>query len=231
MAAAGTVAVLLPGAYYFMRETQLPSIAALRAAGVPIALATDCNPGTSPLTSPLLVMNMGATLFRLTVEECLAGVTRNAARALGLDDVGTLPPYCDRSRLAALSSLWFGPAGAITPLHHDTLMLMHTQIVGRKRWRFISPLDTPRVYNHVGVFSDVDLEQPDLIRHPAIAEVKVAEAVVERALRNQVEGVQLRVQRFDPVQDRLRHLDRGERPGAMALQERARAQQAKIFGH
>ncbi|MES2442342.1 MAG: imidazolonepropionase [Pseudomonadota bacterium] len=90
MAAAGTVAVLLPGAYYFMRETRLPPIAELRAAGVPIALATDCNPGTSPLTSPLLVMNMGATLFRLTVEECLAGVTRNAARALGLDDVGTL---------------------------------------------------------------------------------------------------------------------------------------------
>jgi ribosomal protein L16 Arg81 hydroxylase len=96
-----------------------------------------------------------------------------------LDDVGTLPPYCDRSSLAAHSSLWFGPAGAITPLHHDTIMLMHTQIVGRKRWRFISPLDTPHVYNHVGVFSEVDLEQPDLIRHPAIAEVKIAEAVVE----------------------------------------------------
>ncbi|MCW3848237.1 imidazolonepropionase [Sphingomonas sp. LB-2] len=90
MAAAGTVAVLLPGAFYFMRETKLPPVEMLRAAGVPIALATDCNPGTSPLTSPLLVMNMGATLFRLTVEECLAGVTRNAARALGLDDLGTL---------------------------------------------------------------------------------------------------------------------------------------------
>ena len=91
LAAAGTVAVLLPGAFYFMRETTLPPIAELRAAGVPIALATDCNPGTSPLTSPLLVMNMGATLFRLTVEECLAGVTRNAARALGLqDEIGTL---------------------------------------------------------------------------------------------------------------------------------------------
>lgn len=84
MAEAGTVATLLPGAYYFMRETQLPPIAELRAAGVPIALATDCNPGTSPLTSLLLVMNMGATLFRLTVDECLAAVTRNAARALGL---------------------------------------------------------------------------------------------------------------------------------------------------
>ncbi|NML04887.1 imidazolonepropionase [Sphingomonas sp. G-3-2-10] len=91
MAAAGTVAVLLPGAFYFMRETLKPPIDALRAAGVPIALATDCNPGTSPLTSPLLVMNMGATLFRLTVEECLTGVTRNAAAALGLSgEIGTL---------------------------------------------------------------------------------------------------------------------------------------------
>ncbi len=84
MARAGTVATLLPGAFYFVRETRLPPIEALRAAGVPIALATDCNPGTSPLTSLLLTLNMGATLFRLTIEECLAGVTRNAARALGL---------------------------------------------------------------------------------------------------------------------------------------------------
>ena len=91
MAQAGTVATLLPGAYYFVRETKLPPVAALRAAGVPIALATDCNPGTSPLTSLLLTMNMGATLFRLTVTECLTGVTRNAARALGLSDrIGTL---------------------------------------------------------------------------------------------------------------------------------------------
>jgi imidazolonepropionase len=91
MAASGTVAVLLPGAYYFTRETLPPPIAKLRAAGVPMALATDCNPGTSPLTSLLLAMNMGATLFRLTVEECLAGVTREAARALGLlGEVGTL---------------------------------------------------------------------------------------------------------------------------------------------
>ncbi|MEE4453039.1 imidazolonepropionase [Novosphingobium resinovorum] len=90
MAASGTVATLLPGAYYFVRETKLPPVAALRAAGVPIALATDCNPGTSPLTSLLLTMNMGATLFRLTVAECLAGVTRHAARALGLTDRGTL---------------------------------------------------------------------------------------------------------------------------------------------
>ena len=91
LARAGTVATLLPGAYYFVRETQAPPVAALRAAGVPIALATDCNPGTSPLTSPLLVMNMAATLFRLTVDECLAGVTREAARALGLlGETGTL---------------------------------------------------------------------------------------------------------------------------------------------
>ena len=98
MAKAGTVATLLPGAYYFMRETRLPPIDAQRRANVTIALATDCNPGTSPLTSLLLVMNMGATLFRLTVAECLAGVTRNAARALGrLGEIGTLEPgtRCD----------------------------------------------------------------------------------------------------------------------------------------
>jgi imidazolonepropionase len=91
MARAGTTAVLLPGAFYFTRETKAPPVADLRAAAVPMALATDCNPGTSPLASPLLVMNMAATLFRLTVPECLAGVTREAARALGrLADIGTL---------------------------------------------------------------------------------------------------------------------------------------------
>jgi imidazolonepropionase len=91
MAQAGTTAVLLPGAFYFMRETRLPPIQALRDAGVPLALATDCNPGTSPLTSLLLTMNMAATLFRMTVDECLAGVTREAARAIGrLESVGTL---------------------------------------------------------------------------------------------------------------------------------------------
>jgi imidazolonepropionase len=91
MKASGAVAVLLPGAYYFTRETKVPPIAALRAAGVPMAVATDCNPGTSPLTSLLLAMNMAATLFRLTVDECLAGVTRNAAQALGLgSEIGTL---------------------------------------------------------------------------------------------------------------------------------------------
>lgn len=91
MKAAGTVAVLLPGAFYFTRETKLPPIEALRVAGVPLALATDCNPGTSPLTSLLLTMNMAATCFRMTVDECLAGVTREGACALGmLDSIGTL---------------------------------------------------------------------------------------------------------------------------------------------
>lgn len=84
MAAAGTVAVLLPAAFYFLRDTRVPPIDALRAAGVPMAVATDCNPGTSPTTSLLLTMNMACTLFRLTSAEALAGVTRNAALALGL---------------------------------------------------------------------------------------------------------------------------------------------------
>jgi imidazolonepropionase len=91
MAAAGTVAVLLPGAFYFLRETVVPPVAALREAGVPIAIATDCNPGTSPMTSILLAMNMACTLWRLTPVEALAGVTVNAARALGLQgETGTL---------------------------------------------------------------------------------------------------------------------------------------------
>lgn len=91
MKKAGTVAVLLPGAFYFLRETKQPPVEALRKAGVPIALATDNNPGTSPLTSLLLAMNMAATCFRLTVEECIAGVTREGARALDLyDEIGTL---------------------------------------------------------------------------------------------------------------------------------------------
>lgn len=86
MAEAGAVAVLLPGAYYFLRDTQPPPVAALRDAGVPMAVATDCNPGTSPLTSPTLAMNMACVAFRLTPEEALAGMTRHAARALGLHD-------------------------------------------------------------------------------------------------------------------------------------------------
>lgn len=90
MAAAGTVAVLLPGAFYTLRETKLPPVDLLRRLGAPIAVATDCNPGTSPMTSMLLTMNMAATLFRLTPEEALAGATRNAARALGLHDRGVI---------------------------------------------------------------------------------------------------------------------------------------------
>jgi imidazolonepropionase len=85
LAAAGTVAVLLPGAFYCLRESRLPPVAALRRQGVPMAVATDANPGTSPLTSILLATNMACTLFRLTPEEALAGVTVHAARALGLD--------------------------------------------------------------------------------------------------------------------------------------------------
>ena len=131
MARAGTVAVLLPGAYYFLRETKLPPIAALREQSVPIALATDCNPGTSPCTSLLLMLNMACTLFRLTPAEALAGVTRHAARALGLQaEAGRIAPG-----LRADLALWeierpaelayaFGAnpcvgryyAGAVTPL-------------------------------------------------------------------------------------------------------------------
>ncbi len=92
MRAAGTVAVLLPGAFYFLRETQLPPVQALRDAGVPIALATDHNPGSSPALSLLLMLNMACTLFRLTPEEAFAGITVHAARALGLPDRGRLAP-------------------------------------------------------------------------------------------------------------------------------------------
>jgi imidazolonepropionase len=93
MAAAGTVAVLLPGATYFLRETKVPPIEDLRRFGVAFAIATDCNPGTSPLASMQLALNLACTLFRVTPEEALAGATRNAARALGIaDKVGTLSP-------------------------------------------------------------------------------------------------------------------------------------------
>lgn len=91
MAEAGTVAVLLPGAFYFLKETKKPPVELLRRHGVPIALATDCNPGSSPVSSLLLMLNMGAVLFGLTPQEALAGVTCHAAKALGLqDEVGTL---------------------------------------------------------------------------------------------------------------------------------------------
>lgn len=92
MARAGTVAVLLPGAFYFLRETRVPPVPLLRRHGVPMAVSTDSNPGSSPCTSLLLMLNMACTLFRLTPEEALAGVTRNAAQALGLADRGVLAP-------------------------------------------------------------------------------------------------------------------------------------------
>jgi imidazolonepropionase len=92
MAAAGTVAVLLPGANYFLREARRPPVEALRAAGVPMAVASNCNPGSAPALSLLLMLSMACTLFRLTPEEALAGVTRNAAQALGLADRGVLAP-------------------------------------------------------------------------------------------------------------------------------------------
>jgi len=90
LAQSGSVAVILPGAFYTLHETQIPPVQAFRDHGVPMALATDCNPGSSPMASLLLTMNMGCTLFRMTPEEALAGVTRNAARALGLDDTGVI---------------------------------------------------------------------------------------------------------------------------------------------
>ncbi len=99
--AAGTVAVMLPGAFYTLCETRLPPVAAFRAHGVPMAVATDCNPGSSPMTSILLAMNMAATLFRMTPAECLAGVTLHAARALGLADTGQL-----RAGMRADLAIW-----------------------------------------------------------------------------------------------------------------------------
>jgi len=137
MAEAGTVAVLLPGAYYFLRETQAPPVKLLREAGVPIALATDCNPGTSPLTSVLTTMNMGCTLFRLTPQEALAGFTRNAARALGLsEEIGTLEPG-KRAELA----IWNAAEPAelayrvgFNPLH-ALLLPVHGEKVAEGRMR------------------------------------------------------------------------------------------------
>jgi imidazolonepropionase len=114
MAAAGTVAVLLPGAFYTLRERQKPPVEAFRRHGVAMALATDCNPGSSPVTSLRAILNLGCNLFGLTPEEALAGVTRNAARALGLGDRGTLE-VGKRADLAlwrinrpAELSYWFG---------------------------------------------------------------------------------------------------------------------------
>ena len=120
MARAGTVAVLLPGAYYALRETRAPPVALLRRHGVPIAVATDCNPGTSPLTSPLLAMNMAATLFGLTVAECIAAMTREAARALGLlAETGTIEAgkWCDLAIWDAASPAELVYRIGFNPLH------------------------------------------------------------------------------------------------------------------
>ena len=121
MKAAGTVAVLLPGAYYTLRDTHLPPIEALREAGVPMAVSTDHNPGTSPALSLLLMANMACTLFRLTVPEALAGITRHAARALGLQDThGALAAGRPANFVlwdlddAAELAYWFGQRPACT---------------------------------------------------------------------------------------------------------------------
>ncbi len=124
MAAAGTVAVILPGAFYTLRETQMPPIAQLRQHGVPMAIATDMNPGSSPMSSLLLAMNMGCTLFRMTPEEVLAGATIHAARALGLADRGTLAP----GQVADLA-VWnvTNPAELAYRIGFNSL---HTRIIG-----------------------------------------------------------------------------------------------------
>jgi hypothetical protein len=96
-----------------------------------------------------------------------------------LQDIGTMPPLCDPALLHTAASFWFGPAGTRTPLHHDTLMLFHTQVVGRKRWRFVSPLQTPLLYNRMGVYSPIDLDAPDFQRYPRLREAVVLETVLE----------------------------------------------------
>lgn len=96
-----------------------------------------------------------------------------------LNDVASLPEFCNRAELPHRSWFWFGPAGTNTPLHHDTVMLLHTQVVGRKRWRFISPLETPRLYNYNAVFSPIDVARPDYARYPLFRDVKVLEVIVE----------------------------------------------------
>ena len=120
MKEAGTVAVLLPGAFYFIKETQAPPVDLLRKHNVPIAVATDCNPGSSPLNSLLLTMNMTCTLFGLTPEEALAGATRESARALGMtDDVGTLEAgkWCDLAIWDVQEPAALAYAIGFNPLH------------------------------------------------------------------------------------------------------------------
>lgn len=124
MAAAGTVAVLLPGAFYVLREGQVPPVAAFRAHGVAMAVATDLNPGTSPVQSLLLAMHMGCTLFGLSVDEAMAGVTVHAARALGLSDRGRIAPG-----MVADLAVW----DAETPaeiIHRPGLSPLHQRIIG-----------------------------------------------------------------------------------------------------
>jgi imidazolonepropionase len=128
MATAGTVAVILPGAFYTLRETQSPPIAALRAAGVPMAVATDLNPGSSPLSSLTLAMNMACTLFRLTPEEALLGTTTHAARALGLKDRGRIAPG-----LRADLSIWDADHPAELSYRIGATAL-HARISGGQSW-------------------------------------------------------------------------------------------------
>jgi imidazolonepropionase len=127
MAAAGTVAVILPGAFYTLRETRMPPIGLLRRHGVPMAVATDCNPGSSPMTSLPLAMNMACTLFRMTPEEALAGATVHAARALGLEDRGRIAPGC-RADLA----VWDAAHPAELAYRIGATPL-HARIVGGRR--------------------------------------------------------------------------------------------------
>lgn len=104
---------------------------------------------------------------------------RDTALAALLEDIGPLPEYLEPATLGGSAFLWVGPAGTVTPLHHDTVHLFHLQIFGRKRWRFISPLQTPLVYNFNAVFSEVNLDAPDLGRYPEFAKAQVLDVVVE----------------------------------------------------
>ena len=123
MAKAGTVAVILPGAFYFIRETKKPPVDLFRKHGVRMAIATDSNPGTSPLTSLLLTMNMAATLFGMTVEECIAGTTREAARALGRSELSTVFVHVV-PQLRPLATVQFGASAAAVVLGETGLSFL-----------------------------------------------------------------------------------------------------------